>query len=169
MAFAKAADANDEPLVKYVMRVAETPSFDEYCRANIGKRRDAIYRYGPNADGVWVDNGYGDHDPTKIDHGIRDKGGRHVLVATEFVHFGDKPRNLIFELMPFCDKRGLQAQDVAHELWHRNRGQSKYCSDDAFAIFLEWVSGLPSDTVTPSHHAPFPIGRASGTRSGACR
>jgi hypothetical protein len=112
------------------MRISENPSFESYCCAYIGLRRDAIYRYDLNANGEWFDNGYGDHGPPN-EQGPKDKGGRHALTSTEFVHFGSRPRDLRFELAAFCHERGLRVEGVVAELVHPTQGQSKYCSRQA--------------------------------------
>jgi hypothetical protein len=156
IAFAKKAESNGNPLVKYVMGVEDNPSFDGYCRAWAGKRRDAIYRFDGSHNGDWFDNGYSDHNPCEKDDGPRDKSGRNVLISSKFVHFGIKPRNLILELTPICESKGLDAADIVDKLWHRGIGQSKYCSPEAYTILSEWFTGLTLDKGTPLHHPQFP-------------
>lgn len=167
--FAKAAECKGYPLVKYVMQITESELFKDYCKTWAGKRRDAIYCYDDDANGVWLDNGYRDHDPSEGDLGYRDKGGKCVLISNNFVHFGDKPRNLMFELMPICNRIGFDAEEIADELWHKNIGQSKYCSKNAYDVFNEWVSELTLNKAAPPHHPPFPKGCAPPTASGVCR
>lgn len=169
MGFATAAESDGNPLVKYVMYVTDKLPFENYCRAWGGKRRDAFYRYDDDADGVWYDNGYSDHDSSKGDEERRDKGGRHVLVSTDFLHFGTKPRNLIFELMPICERKGLYADEIAHKLWHRGIGQSKYCCPNAYEVFREWIAGLRLDKAKPLHYASFPKEHAHRGLAATCR
>ena len=166
VAFVRASKSRGRPLVQYAMKVADNPSFEEYCRENMGLRRDAIYRYDSESKGVWFDNGYRDHDPTNGDAGLKDKGGKHALISTVFVHFGSEPMDLQFALMPLCDKRGLCTESVVSELFHRTQGQSKFCSREAYEVFVEWIENLPRDRSTPGHHSPFPKLSAANLRLG---
>lgn len=166
MAFVKAAKSNGNPLVQYVMKVADNPSFEKYCRENIGRRRDAIYRYNSNHRGTWFDNGYSDHAPTDAQ---KDQGGQHALVSTEFAHFGSQPRNLLLELMPICDVLGLRADTIVEELVHRTQGESKYCSPEAYKVFVSWIAGLPKDHKAPPCYPSFPPIATSRSPDGKCQ
>jgi hypothetical protein len=156
MAFAPRAESKGNPLVKYLLKVGSNPPFETYCRDHFGKRRDALYRYDAGWNGQWFDNGHGDHPPSEIGQAEKDKRGLHALVGTEYFHFGSRPRNLLFELMPFCEKRGLSVDSIVAELVHSTQGQSKYCSNDALAVFLAWVGGLPKSSNPPATHPLFP-------------
>jgi hypothetical protein len=157
LAFAPKAESGGEPLVKYVMKIDDNPSFEVYCRINFLKRRDAIYRYDSGKDGQWYDNGYHDHSPSEAGQEAKDKRGLHALIGSNYVHFGVYPRNLRFDLMPLCEKRSLNVDTIVSELIHTTQGQSKYCSQDAFDVFLDWVNQLPRSDSPPHTHPPFPI------------
>jgi hypothetical protein len=108
--------------------------------------------------------------PTFIPSGAqKDQGGQNALVSTEFVHFGLKPRNLLFELMPICDALALRADAIVGELVHRTQGESKYCSPEAYKAFVSWVEGLPKDRRAPAYHPPFPKTSGAQSVAGNCR
>lgn len=157
IAFVAKGKANGRPLIQYAMKVAENPSFENYCIQYGGKRRDAIYRYDLSPNGEWFDNGYGDHDPLENKKSeLRDKGGEHALIAAEFIHFGSEPRDLRLVLMPACDALGIDVETVVDCLMHWTQGHKKWCSRQVYKVFTTWIEGLQKSKEPPPHHKPWP-------------
>lgn len=168
MAFAPASQRDPNRLVKFVMKITSRRDFPSYCKEFIGKRRDAIYDYRFDPTGPWVCNGQidgvGDHPYPE--NWAKDKRGLYVLLSKEYCHSGNRPRNLLSELAPFCAKRGLNAEDVVTDLDHRSQGQSKYCSSSSYEVFREWAESLPKGGSAPPNHDPYSPGQVATATSG---